>query len=549
VPRNRRFIISLITAGAVTLSAGAVATASVIAEPEPAEPGFVSAAQGAPEVGAETAAAQAATGPSAAAPAAPAATATAAPDPSTIDAPGSIAYLRQRYGVSEAEARRRLTLQQSSAALAGRLAAAYPDEYAGMWLDQAGGGVLRIAATKPERLAPALAKASDAAHVKPVTVARSLRQLEDLAAKARAALGGTPDDVSVAVDPITNQVVVAAENQVRTDDPRVDAALRSTGGAGRVLRRPAEVGVPKSACFPVNCPQTPIRSGIRLDVPRDDATVGGCTTGWSLRSRSTGDYYVLTAGHCVVPPPPPAPPGRHTRIDDTFHLYNGPRIPMTVEPADETLRGQLGENIAGAGSAYDYAVMPYQNAAAATRWLGLGVTRVRRPVPLQGLINYWCPPADAAVSHCSTSREIRVGGMVPLASVQPGWVVCATGAGYTPKTGENYVDSGADDATHKGYVPGTHCGEVLTTDVLIKVRICARPGDSGGPLFTEADGRALGILKFGDSRHGACIANDAEVNYYSPLSSILQRVNSRTSLQLDLVVYQPIPAPPPRRHP
>ncbi|WP_370463323.1 trypsin-like serine protease [Micromonospora sp. WMMC415] len=30
------------------------------------------------------------------------------------------------------------------------------------------------------------------------------------------------------------------------------------------------------------------------------------------------------------------------------------------------------------------------------------------------------------------------------------------------------------------------------------MRICARPGDSGGPLFTESDGRAVGIVSYGD---------------------------------------------------
>ena len=42
-----------------------------------------------------------------------------------------------------------------------------------------------------------------------------------------------------------------------------------------------------------------MRGGIRLDVPRNDGTVGGCTTGFNL-TVGVRDAYVLTAGHCVV---------------------------------------------------------------------------------------------------------------------------------------------------------------------------------------------------------------------------------------------------------
>lgn len=122
------------------------------------------------------------------------------------------------------------------------------------------------------------------------------------------------------------------------------------------------------------------------------------------------------------------------------------------------------------------------------------------------------------------SRDVPITGHVPWSAIQTGWVVCATGAAYTPKAGEKYVDSGAG----AGYLPGTRCGEIIgKTSGGIDVRICARPGDSGGPLFTETDGKALGILSHGDPGQGAC-TNPNERNSYAPVSTILDRANART---------------------
>src|SRR3954469_15241230 len=66
---------------------------------------------------------------------------------------GSVAYLRQTYGVSEQEALRRLALQQTAQDLAGRLAQHAPSTYAGVWLDQAAGGRLVVATTAPASVA------------------------------------------------------------------------------------------------------------------------------------------------------------------------------------------------------------------------------------------------------------------------------------------------------------------------------------------------------------------------------------------------------------
>lgn len=437
-----------------------------------------------------------------------------APSPAT--ASGSIEYLRRQYGVSAAEATRRLALQQASTGIAATLAERFPDEYAGMWLDQTAGGVLKIAMTRPEKLGAALTGLADAGHMRVVPAVRSLRQLTETARGVAAALGVT-EGADVVIDQPTNSVLVLTGDRVRADDPRLSATLATAGPSARVHRRTGASYEPK-ACNPLNCPRSPLRGGIRLDVPRDDGSVGGCTTGYNIRSAVTGAYYVLTAGHCVTG-------GRHTHIDLTWHDYLGAKIPVTVE------NDGLAENDYLNGK--DYAIMPYQPGA--VDFWRARPTGTRKPAELPSLVNYRCP------GGCAGSHDVRITGLVPLAAVQVGWVVCATGSGYTPKPGEKYVDSGVGAGA--GYVPGTRCGEIIDKSSVIGVRICARPGDSGGPLFTEADGKALGILSGGDPGNGLpCSSNVNERNYYAPISTILDRANARTNgtLNLQLVTSGPV---------
>ncbi|MFG2057657.1 trypsin-like serine protease [Micromonospora sp. NPDC048930] len=406
-------------------------------------------------------------------------------------APASIAYLRERYDVSATEAARRLALQEFSGPLADRLAADQPDAYAGMWLDQTAGGVLVVAATDPAAMRAAVAGAADATHIRVVAVRHSLRRLTDAATRLAAALGGTAGE-DVLVDVPRNALSVVTGGRIAADDSRLAEALAAAGVPATARPRPAGA-VPK-ACDPRYCAQAPMRGGIRLDVPRDDGTVGGCTVGFNLRTR-TGKWYILTAGHCVVG-------GRHQHVDTTWHQFLGPKVPVSIESTAPVLAENAFPN--------DYAIMPYQPGAL-ERW--------KYPAAAgPSLVNYWCP-ADR--TNC-TSRDVSIRGVMPYSAIQTGWVVCATGSGYTPKSGEEYVDSGAG----AGYLPGTRCGEIYDkTAGGIDVHICARPGDSGGPLFTESDGKALGILSGGDPGSGACTDPD-ERNHYAPVSTILARVNA-----------------------
>jgi streptogrisin C len=66
-------------------------------------------------------------------------------DPKKVSA--SIQYLTATYKVSEAEALRRLELQNDAQKLDATLRKEHSAEYGGMWLDQDHGGVLNLATT------------------------------------------------------------------------------------------------------------------------------------------------------------------------------------------------------------------------------------------------------------------------------------------------------------------------------------------------------------------------------------------------------------------
>ncbi|MEH0845770.1 S1 family peptidase, partial [Micromonospora sp. CPCC 205711] len=449
------------------------------------------------------------------APARPVTAASRPPKEVAKAAPASVSYLSDRYRVPQDEAARRLALQELSAPLADTLAARFPTQYAGMWLDQAGGGVLTIAATSPDPVAQAVAGVPDAAHVKVVPVRHSLRELTAAATRLAGTLNVTAG-TDVVVDEKANEVVVLTGDVLAAGDARLADALAAAGVPARAQARLAASSIPK-ACDPRYCPQAPMRGGIRLDVPRDDGTVGGCTTGFNVRSTS-GRYYVLTAGHCVVG-------GRHQHVDQTWHQYLGPKVPVGVESTSPVLAENAFPN--------DYAVLPYSDGA-----LNHWAWPRQAGGDAQSLVTYWCVTDNPA---CATkgSHDVAITGYTAYSAVQAGWIVCATGSAYTPKAGETYVDSGAG----LGYVPGTRCGEVTgKASGGIDVRICARPGDSGGPLFTESDGRALGILHGGDPGDGAC-TNAAEQNIYTPVSTILSRVNSRTGLGFQIALHGPLIGP------
>ena len=167
---------------------------------------------------------------------------------------------------------------------------------------------------------------------------------------------------------------------------------------------------------------------------------------------------------------------------------------------------------------YDYAVVPYVDGNASSTWLesqskhNLVMTYCRN--------GGWDSDADTPCGQQATSTNTSITGYHSLNQILAGWIVCATG---TASHTDNYPASWTSGA-NSGYLVGTRCGRVLSTDVGINTDICARAGDSGGPLFSQIDHTAYGILEGSQqARSGACYAG--ELNNYSPISTILYDIN------------------------
>ena len=115
------------------------------------------------------------------------------------------AFLMQDLGIDAAEAERRLKLQEQTPALEADLRARFPETFAGLWIDQAGGGTVTIA-TKggdPAVVKLASGRGFDATSV---SVTWSSAELEATAGRLRpgaAALG-----LGIGVDTRSNQVLI-----------------------------------------------------------------------------------------------------------------------------------------------------------------------------------------------------------------------------------------------------------------------------------------------------------------------------------------------------
>ncbi|HEX6341947.1 trypsin-like serine protease [Umezawaea sp.] len=429
---------------------------------------------------------------------------------------GSIAYLVDRYGVSQAEALRRLDLQRVSSHLDKLFKTAFPDNYAGMRIDQDGGGVLRVSFKDPSAATGALADVADRAHVTTERVEHSLADLT--AARDRVAQEVDAGPLSAylpAISQAENRVVLWEREWVAQDTTRLDSPARAGASAAaeadaarravaadpgvvvaRTLVEPKPLAaqvVDPDQCHPLSClDQGPMRGGIRLNLKRDNGTWGGCTVGYNVRSSGggfAGKPWVLTAGHCMA-----------TKTNNTPTQHHG---------VDVVAQHGIEKN----SYPYDYAAVPYVDDATAQEWLE-GHSERNLVLKCEG------------VGGCDTPSTQQITTVHPLADIIPGWVVCAAGSGSSAADHPAEVDSGAG----AGYQPGTHCGQVLSTDVGINTDVCARAGDSGGPLFTEVDRAGLGILEGSQQeRSGPCAPG--ELNNYSPLDTILTDLGERVASQ------------------
>jgi streptogrisin C len=432
----------------------------------------------------------------------------------------SVQYLVETYKVSEQEALRRLELQNDAGKLDELLRRDRGAEYGGLWLDQ-NKGQLVVAMTKPAAAAPYVKAMPDQANVRTQQVQHSLQELTAAKTRIAAKVGAGPDAVYLpSVSETENRVVlwerawvaqekVAARAAVAVEADTAHKAAAAEPGlvVSAVLPEPNPLSTPNvdlGFCHPLYCTNYgPMRGGLRLDLKRDDGTWGGCTAGFNLRSSGGGFPgwgWVLTAGHCM-----------RTKTNNTPTQHNG-----------NDVLNQHG--IEKSAYPYDYAAVGYVDNPAASRWLEsqTGRNRVLKYCRNGGKDS----DADTPCGAQATSADEFITGTHTLAEIKAGFVVCATGSASSAVNYPDSVDSGAG----AGYLVGTRCGHVLSTDVGINTDLCARPGDSGGPLFSQTDHTALGILEGNQqARTGPCQLG--ELNNYSPIETITTDLSARIASQ------------------
>ncbi|MBI3899977.1 MAG: hypothetical protein HY308_17035 [Gammaproteobacteria bacterium] len=445
------------------------------------------------------------------------------------DVVGSVGYLMEVYGIPQAEAMRRLELQRIAPQMHDWFARMLVDEYAGMWIDQANGGVLKILSTRPERVAALLQGLPDHDSMQAVKARWSFKQLQETEQRLEKKINTNKNPkirvVELAIDVPNNIVGVfqragaedagrgiagkelaAAHDKVLKPDTKIAAAVAAEGGRAAVKQlvagghrdSPVAAGCDPRTCAP------PMRGGMRLNVFRNQAAPvgenlnawwGQCTNGFNMYDTSRGWNYIMTAGHCMT--------GSY-KVGQTY-TYSASFHPVAYEVYNFE-NGPTGDS---STYPYDYSIQPYLDY---NYWSGSYA---------KNQVDSWCWGSSSTWQGC-VDGTFSIRGYYTYAQIGLGWVVCGTGAG----------DNSSDSGYASGYSshPGTYCGEVKSKNGGIVTNICTRKGDSGGPLFSEIDGQAYGILSGGTEASGPCPTNPAgtERSWYSPIDKILSHVRSQT---------------------
>ncbi len=326
-------------------------------------------------------------------------------------APDSVAYLVDTYGVTQAEAVRRLKVQAASRDIGKRPRQDFPDRYAGIWLDQKNGGELVVGMTAGDK-SDVAGKLPEFVRFRTQKATYSMAQLEAAKSRIKPSLGeGEAAVINVDKNRLTvwtpsaaTMTRVSSLSRLEAGEPGVVVARRREGRLAmqeKAEETSAQATKPATTaevpCHVPICGPAPMRGGYRLDVPRDDGTTGICTAGFNVRG-SNNWQYIITAGHCFRG-------STHTHVDKTSH--NGIAVGY-----EDTL-------LTTSSYPLDYAISPYQTNPDQVDYWG-GTPR--------NLVRHQC-----ASSHRScVSKDWPVYGQWDYEDILLGFVACRTGDHQCP---------------------------------------------------------------------------------------------------------------------
>lgn len=388
----------------------------------------------------------------------------------------SVGYLTATYHVGTADALRRLRLATAEEDLVRRLSTGLPGEYAGTWLDQRGGGVLVVAATRPEHARRVVRGLPHRDEIKVVPAAYSLRDLAHLRDRVAARTGKAG---YAQVNEVMNRVEVwTAERAALT--PAL-AGLGPDRDAVVIRAVPKEVS---TACNSFEC-DPPMRGGISVILANQDKEgLDFCTAAFNIKDNHN-NLFTSTAGHCFT---------------ELNRKGKDPRF--ILSPKNDHVIGDIDSNLSVFANTaiprLDYAFARITNT---DEWFPPGHSH--------NSIFFKCS-TEPQPATCDKSREdptYQITAIRDYDAMNVGDVVCMAGA--SPMTG--------------AVQPGVRCGEIIAKpDGGIQTNICAKKGDSGSPLFDQPSHKAYGIESSVESAAtGPCLpAKDQKTNY-TALSSAL----------------------------
>lgn len=344
-------------------------------------------------------------------------------------------YLVETYGISEAEARERIELQDQVSALAARIRTGDDPAFGGIWIEHEPVFKVNIGFADQddrkalrESIAPALRR-----HVQIRNVPKSNRVADEQLDAIIAALATARIDYTSGFEPRNGKLFVAV----------------ATGGEAqtvRLLLPPALRGDVDVRVEPI--PRAEAPTGLQ---PGDEIEAGyehyqsanfadpGCTFGYSVRYGAGGTPGILTAGHCV----------------NAGFLWQGHWVSLGAPVLDENRYG----------TKFDYQIFDTSGLVQGP-WVWFSNSQRVPEFPSQG---YY-----------------RVVGQTGYYGQTAGMVMCKSGrvTGITcgQITNGAYVFNGA-----KGWI---EVGNTKQADL-------SEPGDSGSPWFiypgTSSDVKAVGI--------------------------------------------------------
>jgi streptogrisin C len=404
----------------------------------------------------------------------------------------AVTTLAADLGISIHEAQRRLGWQEPAIALAGELERALGDRYGDLWFDPADEGRVKVGTVGGQDTAALAARLIARRKLTAVTDLVPVRHSYAELIQAEAWLAAE----TARANPRTNNGLVKGlavwrlpnKNAVELDLPRgqrLTAAQQATvAAARRRLGDKLTLGTWSGQTQDLACAwgagefdcDPPLRGGVMMYLRNSE---GGydpeCTVGFNAKSTVDGKWYVMTAGHCG-----------HGRLGRTFYVYQRRTGQFHVlghmhncvwgEPTSDCVySGDDDEGIITIDNVSGWDPRPWVYVHA---WTG--------PVP------------DLSTTTNPT---------YPIYGTQGSWQglrVCVSGA-----------------------ISGTSCGYVerlISVGGLAQVNLCAKPGDSGAPIFSYQ--KARGLLK-GTNSDDPC-----EDRLYQGITEASQRLNVAVALAL-----------------